>query len=79
MAMPRPKGEALKIAERTIPGLRHSLKGSKSPKTRGSKNGDVEQKVMKDNNESFRDFRRIINEKKTRLQRQTGRKSRNAS
>lgn len=67
MVMPRPRGEALKIAERTIPGLRSSLKGETFPKTRGSRNGDVEKNVIKDNKKSFKDFRRITNEKKTRL------------
>lgn len=67
MAMPRPRGKALKIAEKTIPNLRASLKGSDFPRTRGSHNGDVEEKVIKDNAKSFKDFRRITNEKKTRI------------
>lgn len=60
MAMPRPRGKALKIAEDTIPGLKSALSGQKFPKSYGSRGGDVEEKVMRTNNQLGKEFRRII-------------------
>lgn len=57
MAMPRPQGKALQIAEKTIPNLRASLKGQKFPSMRSNK-GDYEQRINRANQTVYKQFRR---------------------
>lgn len=69
MVMPRPRGEALKIAKAAIPGLKNALKGESFPKSHGSRIGVVEEKVVSDNEKMTKDFRKTYEKKKTRVRR----------
>ena len=49
MAMPRPSGEAQKIAEETIPGLNSNQRDSARKKSDTVSSDDVETKIVKIN------------------------------
>ncbi len=46
MAMPRPEGEAQKIAENTIPGFNQNLRGSFHKKKRDVRKDETELKIV---------------------------------
>jgi len=46
MAMPRPSGEAQKIAEKTIPGLNMNQRGDLRKKEKKVPNDEVELKIV---------------------------------
>lgn len=59
MVMPRPRGKPLKIAEKTIPGLKAALQGSRFIDSYGHDKRDVEQRVIATNENLGKEFKRI--------------------
>ena len=49
MTMPRPSGEAQKIAEQTVPGLNQNMRRSSKKKSKEVPKDDVELKMVKIN------------------------------